>query len=96
MIIEKMKKTTEEQTQKLLFYGFVIFIFLLPLPQWFYPTNERAIAMQASILMFAAIYFGILLVIEAVNKRVSFRINGITWKCMAGLTVVGIINEVGS
>lgn len=96
MIIEKIKKTTETQVQKLLFYGFAVFLFLLPVPQLMYPWHDKAIAMQASILMFVAIYFGFLLVIEALNKRVSFRMYGITWKCVTGLTIIGIISVIFS
>lgn len=96
MIIEMIKKTTEAKTQKLLFYGFALFIFLLPLPQLMYPWHDKAIAMQASILMFVGIYFGFILVTEALNKRVSFRRYGITWKCVTGLTIIGIISVLFS
>lgn len=96
MIIEKMKKTTEAQTQKFLFYGFAVLIFLLPLPQMFYSRVERGVAMQASVILFAAIYFGFFLVIEALNKRFSFQTHGLVLKCVIGLTIIGIINVLFS
>lgn len=96
MIIEKMKKTTEAKTQKMLFWGFAVLIFLLPLPQIFYAREVRSMAMQASILMFAAIYFGFILAIEGVNKRFNFKTHGLVLKCMVGLTIIGIINVLFS
>ena len=96
MIIERMKRTTEAQTQKMLFYGFAIMIFLLPLPQIVYHREVRAIAMQATVIMFAAIYFGFILAIEGVNKRFNFKTHGLVLKCMVGLTIIGIINVLFS
>lgn len=96
MIIEKMKKTSEAKTQKMLFYGFAVFIFLLPLPQFSYYREVRSMAMQASIIMFAAIYFGFVLTIEGVNKRFNFKTHGLILKCMVGLTIIGIINVLFS
>lgn len=96
MIVEKMKKTTEAQTQKMLFYGFAVLIFLLPLPQMFLSRNERGVAMQASVILFAAIYFSFFLVIEILNKRFSFHTHGLVLKCLIGLTIIGIINVLFS
>lgn len=96
MIIEKIKRTTEEKTQRFLFYGFAVLLFLLPVPQLMYPVHEKAIAMQASIIMFAAIYFGFFIIVEILNKRASIRTYGITWKCVIGLTIIGIISVLFS
>lgn len=96
MIIERMKKTTEAQTQKMLFYGFAVLIFLLPLPQILFLGETRNVAMQASVIVFAAIYFGFFLVIEAMNKRFNFQTHGLVLKCITGLTIIGIINVLFS
>jgi len=96
MIIEKMKKTTEAQTQRMLFWGFAVLIFLLPIPQIVFIGETRNIAMQSSVLMFAAIYFGYILIIEGMNKRFNFQTHGLVLKCILGLTIIGIISVLFS
>ncbi len=93
-MLDKLRNISEEQTQKLIFIGLAAVMFVLPLPQLFLPEDKRAIAMQATVLMFALFYFVFLLVIEGVNRRISVKGSPITVKCLAGLSMVGILSVI--
>ena len=91
-MIERMKKITEEQVQKLIFYGLAVLMFVLPVPQLFLPESDRAIGMQAALLMISVFYFGFLLLTECLNKRISLKKEGLSIKCVIGLVIIGIIS----
>ncbi len=91
-MIERMKKITGEQVQKLIFYGLAVLMFVLPVPQLFLPESDRAIGMQAALLMISVFYFGFLLLTECLNKRFSLKKEGLSIKCVIGLVIIGIIS----
>ncbi len=91
-MIERMRKITEEQVQKLIFYGLAVLMFALPVPQLFLPESDRAIGMQAAVLMISVFYFGFLLLTECLNKRFSLKKAGFPIKCVIGLAMLGIIS----
>jgi len=92
MILEKMRETTKEQTQKMLFYGLAVLLVFLPLPQFFMPADNRAIAMQATILMVFLFYFGFVFVIEIINHRIEIKKSGMAMKCVLCLFLVGVLS----
>ena len=47
-MVERIRKITEDQIQKMIFIGLVAVMFVLPLPQLFLPEDKRAIAMKTS------------------------------------------------
>lgn len=91
MIVERMRKVTNETTQKMIFYGLAIFMFLLPIPQSFGLDPDFATATQVIILMLSVFYFGLFFLIEVVNKRVSIKNTGLCYWCIMALVLVGII-----
>lgn len=95
-MIEKIHKITEEQVQKLLFYGLAVLMFVLPVPQLFLPESERAIGMQATILAISFFYFVFLFITECLNKRFSLVKGMLPVKCIIGLVVIGIISVIGA
>lgn len=95
-MLEKIHKITEEQVQKLLFYGLAVLMFVLPVPQFFLPESERAIGMQATILVVVAFYFGFLLFTECLNKRFALKKGMLPVKCIIGLVLVGVISVLTS
>lgn len=91
-MIERMKKITEEQVQKLIFYGLAVLMFVLPVPQLFLPESDGAIGMQATVLAIAVFYFGFFILIECLNKRFSLTKGMLSVKCVLGLVIMGIIS----
>ncbi|MDD5899928.1 MAG: O-antigen ligase family protein [Lachnospiraceae bacterium] len=97
MIMEKMRKLTTEQTQKMIFYGLVVFLFILPIPQFFGPDNVKAIGVQTTMLNLFLLFFCVVLVIEAANKRIifkGFKKLGLAEKCVLGLILVGSFSVI--
>jgi len=92
MIAEKLQKIEKEQLQKLIFYGLAVFVFLLPVPHLFMPEKENAIAIQATILTLALVYFGVLFFTACKRGWFSFRSCGIARKCAFGLALVGVVS----
>jgi len=93
-MLEKIHKITKEQAQKLIFLGVTVLIFVLPLPQLVWPENRRTIALQATILMFALFYFGFILVVEGLNKRLNIMKSGVAVKCVIGLILIGVCSVI--
>ncbi len=91
-MLEKIKKVTEEQTQRMIFYGLAVLIFALPVPQIFMPELENAIGIQATVLTIALFYFGVIFLTECVNGRISYRMCGLAVKCVFGLMLVGVVS----
>ena len=92
MILEKIRTITKEQTQKMIFLGLAIMIFILPIPQCIWPDEASTIAMQATFLMLLGLYFGVIYLIEIYKKRVSLKKQGLAYLCIYGLFLVGIIS----
>ena len=92
MIIEGIRKISNDKSQKMIFYGLIIMMFLLPVPHLFLPDSERAISMQATLLTIAAFYFAFLITVECMNGRFSLIKNGLAMKCIAGLIFVGVVS----
>lgn len=90
MILEAMKRTTKEQTHRLIFVGLALLIFILPLPQLFLPDDDFSIYMQATVLWIAFLYFGIILVVEVLNRRINIKKSGLAVKCVAALIFAGV------
>lgn len=95
-MLEKIKKITEEQTQRMIFYGLAVLIFALPVPQLFLSIEHKGIAMQATILMLSLFYFFFWLAVEGINRRLSFKNSGLASKCVIGLCIVGVFSLIVS
>lgn len=91
-MVEKIHKISNETTQKMIFYGLAVLIFLLPVPQIFQPGSGLGIEIQAFILTLAMFYFGFFILTEYINKRFSFMKNGLGVKCIAGLILVAFVS----
>lgn len=91
-MLEKGYKITREQTQRMIFTGLAVLLFLLPLPQCFLPDSDRAIGMQATVLMLSLIYFGIIFAIEGLNKRIFLRQRGMAFFGIGGLVLTGLVS----
>lgn len=91
-MLEKMRKVTEEQAQKMIFYGLAVLMFVLPLPQLFWPDTNDGVGLQADLLTIFAAYFAFLLLIECLNKRFSIKKGMLPAKCIIGLVAIGIIS----
>lgn len=96
MMMEKLNKLTGEQVQTWLFYGLAVMMFGLPVPHLFFPESEKAIGLQATLLVLALFYFGFLLVVEGVNKRFSIKEYGIVLYSLMGLGIAGVISVLVS
>lgn len=93
MIVEKMRHLSKEQTQKMIYYGLAVFLFTLPIPQFFMPEKNQAVAMQGTILNLSFLYFGFILFVELINKRITFqdiKSLGLARGCVIGLVIVGV------
>ncbi|MBR6537176.1 MAG: O-antigen ligase family protein [Lachnospiraceae bacterium] len=95
-MIEKIKKITEEQVQKLLYYGLAVLMFVLPVPQLFLPESDKAVGMQATILAISVFYFGFLLLTECLNNRFSLEKGKLPVKCIIGMVLVGVISVISA
>lgn len=91
-MLKKIKGITGEQVQKMIFYGLAILMFILPVPQLFLPESDKAVGMQATLLVVAMFYFGFLLLTECLNKRFSLKKGMLPVKCIIGLILVGGIS----
>lgn len=91
-MLEKIKEITEEQTQRMIFYGLAVLIFALPVPQLFLPELENAIGIQATVLTISLFYFGVIFLTECLNGRISYRGCGLAVKCVFGLMLVGVVS----
>ena len=89
MIIETMRKVRGDISQKLIFFGLAVLMFLLPIPQLVVPYANRG-DVQTTILRLFLIYFTVIFAIEAVNKRIDFRKRAVVGICLLGLAVVGL------
>jgi len=90
MIVEAIRKISNELTQKLIFWGLAALIFVLPIPQFFMSIYmTKAILIQTTLLRIFLIYFTFLFVFEVINKRVSFRNNKLIMLSLLGLVVTG-------
>ncbi len=92
MIVERIRKITNETTQKFILWGLTVLIFLLPVPQFLMPDNRRMISLQATILMFALFYFAFLIAIEVINKRFKLKGSGWAIKFLAVLALMGVVS----
>ena len=93
-MLEKLRRITEEQTLKMIYMGLAILLISLPVPQLFLPEDNRAIAMQATILMFALFFFLFIIVVEGLNKRFQLKGCDITVKCILGLVLIGAVSVI--
>lgn len=89
MIIETMRKVRGDISQKLIFFGLAVLMFLLPIPQLVVPYANRG-DVQTTILRLFLIYFTVIFAIEVVNKRINFRKRAVVGICLLGLAVVGL------
>lgn len=96
IMIERLHRLTEEQAQKCIYYGLVVLIFVLPVSHLFFPESERAIGMQATLLVFALFYFGFFIVAECLNKRFKIKEVGIPLYCLIGLSIAGVFSVLFS
>ena len=92
MILERMHKISNDKSQKMIYYGLVALMFLLPVPLLFLPDSERGIGVQATLLTLAVFYFGFWIVAERINGRFSMIKSGLAMKCIAGLILVGAVS----
>lgn len=89
MILETMRKVRGDISQKLIFFGLAVLMFLLPIPQLVVPYANRG-DVQTTILRLFLIYFVVIFAIEAANKRIDFRKRAVVGICLLGLAVVGL------
>lgn len=89
MIIETMRKVRGDISQKLIFFGLAVLMFLLPIPQLVVSYANRG-DVQTTILRLFLIYFTVIFAIEAANKRIDFRKRAVVGICLLGLAVVGL------
>jgi len=89
MIVETMRKVSAEVSQKLIFMGLAVLMFLLPIPQLVVPYANRG-DVQTTILRLFLIYFAVIFAIEAANKRIDFRKRAVVGICLLGLAVIGL------
>ena len=57
LIIERMKQIRNEQSQKMLYFGLAVLMFVLPIPQFFGPDDVKAIGVQTTILNLFLFFF---------------------------------------
>lgn len=91
-MLEKIYKMTKKQTQRMIFAGLAVLLFLLPMPQCILPDSNSAIGMQATVLMLSLIYFGIIFTIEGLNKRLFLRRRGMAFLGIGGLVLTGVVS----
>lgn len=92
MFLEKLLNMEKEEIQKLIFYGMAALIFLLPVPHLFMPEAENAIAIQATLLTLALVYFGALLLLCRKKGWFCYQGSGLSVKCVFGLALVGFVS----
>lgn len=90
-MIDKMKQISNCTTQKMIFLGLSVFIFLYPLLQSLGIDPDLATFLQVTLLSISLLYFGYFFLVELVNERLSARKRELCYWCIAVLAIAGFI-----
>ena len=74
MIIEGIRKISKDFTQRMIFFGLIVLIFVLPIPQFFksiYLTKD--ILIQTTLLRVFLIYFTFFFVTEVLGEKLPYQ-----------------------
>lgn len=90
-MIEKIHRITKEQTERFLFLGVLLLLFLLPIPQFIMADRGKATVLQTTWMMFGLFYFIFFLIVEACNKRIRLKPYKAVFISVIGLFVWGLV-----
>lgn len=90
VIVEKAKKISEEQIQKVLFVGLALFVLLFPLIQYIWPNHIIGNQLQSVFLIVLSLFFACVFGVEYINGRMKMK--NIPTFTVFGMILFGLIS----